>query len=205
MNKQPKQTQQTRRKIIKAFQELYKEQRIEKISIGAIMKKVHMNRGTFYEYFTDIYDLLDQVEDELLVTMSTAIENQCKNIQITEENGFNEFTKAFAQIFMTFETDLFYLISDHGDPRFRNKLKNQLRKHMIQDLDLSQSDPTIEYLITFVVSAITNLMEHWYHSNKDLSNEKFLSMVQKLVQEGILGYLQMDLKDIAVFKSHSQS
>ena len=66
MKKQPEQTAQTRRKLMDSFWKLFCDDGIDRVTVGAVTKCAGYNRGTFYEYFTDVYDLLDQLEDELL-------------------------------------------------------------------------------------------------------------------------------------------
>ncbi|MFC6651830.1 TetR/AcrR family transcriptional regulator [Paenibacillus rhizoplanae] len=66
MNKQPQVTEKTRQRFIEVFCELYSQKPIEKISIQEIANRSGYNRSTFYQYFTDIYELLDAVENNLL-------------------------------------------------------------------------------------------------------------------------------------------
>jgi AcrR family transcriptional regulator len=66
MKKQPQITEKTRQTFINVFCELYSQKPIEKISVQEITNKAGYNRSTFYQYFTDIYELLDFVENDLL-------------------------------------------------------------------------------------------------------------------------------------------
>lgn len=69
MKKQPQITEKTRQKFVEVFCELYSQKPIEKISVQEIANKSGYNRSTFYQYFTDIYELLDSVENDLLNDM----------------------------------------------------------------------------------------------------------------------------------------
>lgn len=64
MKKQPQITEKTRQVFIEVFCELYSQKPIEKISVQEIAKISGYNRSTFYQYFTDLYDLLDSVEND---------------------------------------------------------------------------------------------------------------------------------------------
>ena len=55
-------------RIEEAFWELLETSSPERISVVALSKQAHCNRGTFYYYFTDIYDLLDRVIDKNIPT-----------------------------------------------------------------------------------------------------------------------------------------
>lgn len=60
MRKQPEVTEQTKTNLRTAFWELYKEKPIEKITIKEITDAAGYNRGTFYLYYKDVYDLFTQ-------------------------------------------------------------------------------------------------------------------------------------------------
>lgn len=66
MKRQPQITEKTRQKFVEVFCELYSQKPIEKISVQEIANRSGYNRSTFYQYFTDIYELLDSVENDLL-------------------------------------------------------------------------------------------------------------------------------------------
>ena len=63
MKKNPKITGQTRENLLQAFWSLYRQKKIEHITIQDITTKAGYNRSTFYEYFVDIYDVLNRLED----------------------------------------------------------------------------------------------------------------------------------------------
>ena len=66
MKKQPHITEQTKNNQRSAFWSLYAQKPIEKISIKEITELAGYNRGTFYLYYNDVYDLLHQIEEEIL-------------------------------------------------------------------------------------------------------------------------------------------
>lgn len=59
-------TEQTKNNLRIAFWSLYAQKPIEKISIKEITELAGYNRGTFYLYYNDVYDLLHQIEEEIL-------------------------------------------------------------------------------------------------------------------------------------------
>lgn len=61
MKKQPEVTEATKQTLIDAFCLLNRETPIGKITIQAITRKAGYNRCTFYQYFKDVYDLLDHI------------------------------------------------------------------------------------------------------------------------------------------------
>jgi len=66
---------ETKERIRDAFFELYGMKKIERISIKEITDKAQLNRGTFYVYYKDIYDLLEKTEDELIEELMDKIKD----------------------------------------------------------------------------------------------------------------------------------
>lgn len=80
MKKQPQITEQTKANLKDAFWKLYTEKPIEKISIKEITDLAGYNRGTFYLYYKDVYDIFSQIEDELLDKIKTVLDEDRKSV-----------------------------------------------------------------------------------------------------------------------------
>ena len=59
-------TERTKRSIANAFLELRKQKSIEKITVKELAELAYINKATFYTHYHDIYDLSDQLENELM-------------------------------------------------------------------------------------------------------------------------------------------
>ena len=58
-------TRYTKKVICECFLELLNDQPIQKITVKAICEKADINRSTFYRYYRDAYDLMEQIADDL--------------------------------------------------------------------------------------------------------------------------------------------
>lgn len=190
MKKQPEQTKATRQKLIDAFWSIYKIKDLNKIAIGEITKTAEFNRSTFYEYFLDIYDILLQIEDELLENIKT-------DMEITFSNGFpnsiQEFSLLCSRVFRKYDDRLFLLMGSSGDPKFKVKLQNIFLNIFKNIAGIYDKIPNYDYVIAFIYSAMIGMMEQWYEDGKDLSEEKFVCMLQKLIATGVIGFSDIPL------------
>ena len=59
-------SENTKRHIVSSFLLLMHEKPWEKISVIETCRKAEITRGTFYQYFGDIYDLIEQLEHSLI-------------------------------------------------------------------------------------------------------------------------------------------
>lgn len=76
----------TQMAIKNAFLQLVKEKAFEKITISEIADRALIHRGTFYSHYKDKYDLLNQLEDEIVDDMGEFVtlidyETICQSIE----------------------------------------------------------------------------------------------------------------------------
>ena len=57
----------TKENIIIAFWEIYRGKSINKITIKELMDKAGYHRSVFYTYFKNIYDLLEQEQEDFFI------------------------------------------------------------------------------------------------------------------------------------------
>lgn len=179
MKKQPEITNKTRQVFIDVFCELYSQKPIEKISIQEIANKSGYNRSTFYQYFTDIYDLLDFVEKDLLTYIKEELTNK-DGSPPTVQNGLHclENRKHLST--------LNALLGDYGSLRFLERLKREITLDL--DLNLPQNESITPYLIEFHISTSLSLFRLCLQRQKDLSPEEFSKLVATLYSKGVTPY-----------------
>ncbi|MGH4138317.1 TetR/AcrR family transcriptional regulator C-terminal domain-containing protein [Clostridium sp.] len=185
MNKQPEVTAQTKQNLIDAFWCLYCEKRIEKITVKEITQKAGYNRGTFYEYFTDIYDVLKQIEESLIPTL-----HELPPITIANENmgmPIDMFMKLYE------ENNKYYsvLLGDNGDPAFVSKLKNSTKPILKQAFSEKHGlDPIeLDFILEYVLSAMIGIMSYWFRQDKVLTAEDLIALMHDLMENGVMKHL----------------
>ena len=66
-------TERTKRSIVNAFIQLRAEKPIEKITVKELSEIAFINKATFYSHYHDIYDLSEQLEDEVIASVLKGI------------------------------------------------------------------------------------------------------------------------------------
>lgn len=184
MKKQPEVTAQTRKKLMDSFWQLYCDKGLSNVTVGSVTRLAGFNRSTFYEYFTDIYDLLETLENELLTDLETRINSRFKD---GFPHDFTDFSRSCAQIFSLYDDKIYILLSNRGDPGFHARLKQKVQPVIFKNFGFSRSDPHMEYMITFAYSAMIGMLNLWYENGKEMSIETLFQIMQSLVANGILG------------------
>ncbi|MHB1153484.1 MAG: TetR/AcrR family transcriptional regulator [Eubacteriales bacterium] len=181
MKKQPNITTQTRQNLIDAFWSLYCEKRIEKVTVKEISVKAGYSRGTFYEYFNDVYDVLSQIENALIPDIDL----------LPLFNTANESTGIPLETMMKIyaENSRYYtvLLGENGDPVFAVKLKKVVKPMLAKAFrtKINADESEFDYIIEFYLSAMIGIMSYWYKRGESSSLEELLNLIREITEHGI--------------------
>ncbi|WP_338226000.1 TetR/AcrR family transcriptional regulator [Lactiplantibacillus paraxiangfangensis] len=70
--------QETKQRIAAALLKLIQDKAFKTVTVADILRMAKISRGTFYRYYLDKYDLLDQYEDQLISEMTAIFEKYPK-------------------------------------------------------------------------------------------------------------------------------
>ena len=151
-------SQQTRQRIMDGYLDMMREKRWDKTTVRELCGKLHISRGTFYQYYTDIYDLVEQAEDQLLQLLRNGYK------QLTGRGGGYGVSSFFdtadslpcpAQFVYWFqfcrqhEQSIGPLLSPGGEPSFRNKVKAIIQQQvaLVMERDNMPDDSIRQYFL----------------------------------------------------------
>lgn len=176
MKKQPQVTEQTKANLRNAFWSLYSQKPIEKITIKEITDLAGYNRGTFYLYYKDVYDILNQIEEELLDLV-------CQLLSDATTDGTLDLSHQMTSLIEmshTYSNYVSVLISDQGDPQFTARMKNIIRpvinEVLFSSKNLQYTEAEKIYLSEFYLSGILGVMSEWL-KDPQMSIEEMLNFL----------------------------
>lgn len=179
MKKQPEKTAQTKVYLTSAFWELYKEKPITKITVKDVTDRAGYYRSTFYFYFTDVYCILEQIENDILHEWESAVaevfEKGNHNLLFDMITAFYEHNGEFMSV----------LLSSKGDPSFQQKIKKTMRPKMFSIYKFSEDDAKASMIFEFVISAMLAFLTEWYRNAKHISAKEAVALLQSLASESI--------------------
>lgn len=140
MHNQPEAVNETKQAFIDAFCILYSQKTLEKITVQEIARKAGYNRGTFYQYFLDIGDLLNYIREK----------------RSSAGDGDSSFIDDLLELYETKATYFNAMLGDFGSSQFLEKLKRESNLN-ITELDLPDDHLLKPYLVEFHLSASLSL------------------------------------------------
>jgi AcrR family transcriptional regulator len=114
----------TKKNIRDALTELMHEKGVKDITVRELSELADINRGTFYTHYKDVFDLLEQIENEMFEEFNGAISNYTQK-DIIENPGL-----ILNQIFTFLEENskiCLSLLGKNGDISFVDRLRDLVR------------------------------------------------------------------------------
>ena len=181
----------TKRAIKKAFFTLLAEKEVNDISVTDISRLAEINRKTFYNYYTGVFQLVDELENDIINKLQATL----KDLDIIE--CLKDPIKLF---------DLLDSAIGVNDPFLRNMLEaekvsgvfNKFENKiicLIRDEVARQmhTDPTAtEYVIHFMLAGEISVYKAWLRSDRSYPVEELAAMVNELALNGVRGLVLKD-------------
>lgn len=182
--KMDRRVRKTRALLVQGLIKLMREKDIRDISVKELSDLVDINRGTFYLHYSDIYDMVKQIEDDLFVQFTEVLKKDLAD-PTKISSHYNMLLDVFKVLSENREiTEV--LIGPHGDLTFVNRMKDMVKEQLESVFQNENGDPAFEYLFAFIVSGYVGVFESWLLSEQPLSEEYIASLCTKLISPGLL-------------------
>lgn len=174
----------TRMVLKDSFIKLMKAKPIRRITITEICEEADINRATFYSHYTDQYDLLRQIEQELVDDINEYLESYRFNedesqfLQMMEK--IFEYIKENAEVFTV-------LLSENGDRNFQKDVMMIVWNRCKDEWAAKKSvrEEIAQYMYTYVASGCIGIILKWLQSGMDKSIHDMAVLVSKMTNQGL--------------------
>ena len=178
----------SRKMIRHAFVELALEKEFEKITVKNIVERAEISRGTFYAHYSDIYAVIEEIENE---TMGKMIEflSDFQDIDLIQNP-----MPFWIKIAHFFKEDIeFYrmLINTEGAHTFITKLKDVLIEKILRykgRLITIQKHEEFTLCVHLFVGGVASLYEDWFTGKIECSLEELTSSISRIMIQGFQSF-----------------
>ncbi|MDD7403122.1 MAG: TetR/AcrR family transcriptional regulator C-terminal domain-containing protein [Butyribacter sp.] len=177
-------TVKTKKAIRKAFLKLIEEKDINEITIQNIADEADINRKTFYNYYNGIYQVLEEIENEILETFQQDL--QTLNVQNYNELVCATFRK-LADIFQS-DVNLHRLFMQMGkNSVIMERLKKIILSHSEQFLSefFQKNENAAELAREYCLSGVIAVFAQWLKSGQKIPVEELAHAVT-LMSAGVI-------------------
>lgn len=164
---------------------LLKEKQISAITVKELCELADINRSTFYAHYSDQFDLLNQIENELIADMNMYL----SAYNFTMEKEVLQMTEKLLEYISSKQDECQALLNENGDSSFQKKVAVVAHRFIMKNwLLMSHTDKSIsEYLSSFIVNGSIQMMKTWLYNGMDKSPKEMAELINSFVNKGIGG------------------
>lgn len=188
MGKRLTQTAQTRENLKTAFWELYRQKPLDQITVREVTDLAGYNRGTFYVYFKDVYDVLEQTEQEIMQIFDN---DDTFGFNPQDREHFAETIRFFIRFIDEHSRYLMLLAGERGDPRFMRSLQSLVEQKVSASMRpySKLGEPAFHYMVSALISAEASVLMRWFIRGKDLPFNDLVDLLYQMLFHGSLDLL----------------
>ena len=165
----------TKRMLKDALIELLKERDIYHVSIRELCEAADVNRPTFNMYYGNQFDLLSDMENDLIGFISSTIEkNQTDSEKIlVSACRYLAENIEFARL----------IINNNADPSFPNKLfsAEAITTSFVNRYSVNQSPETLEYFYNYITYGVFRVVCVWLNKENRETPEAIAGIINRMV------------------------
>ena len=188
MNKQPEITAATRQRFVDVFCTLYATQPISRITVKELTTRAGYNRSTFYQYFKDVYDIQQYIEDQMMNDIRRDILSHLI-IDLRNRNISDNYIARASHFLRTNETRIRLLIANPYNHHFALRIREEALHVVFNVLQIPSENVTVRYTFEFYMGGILALISKWLNEQDALSFEELAALVKSILERGILAQL----------------
>ena len=187
--KTDKRIKKTKKSIYNAVAMLLTEKELKHITIKEICETADINRKTFYHYYPAVYDVVEEMEDNVVSIFFESLEDI--DLASALEDPFIVFEKLNEIINSDLEF-YGYLLSQKSDCGLVKKTVACLKDYTKQSLrqSVAMAEPKLDIMLDFAYSGMLNVYQKWFNNEYPLSLEEIAKEVSVVCFGGINAMLE---------------
>ena len=186
LKKEDRRVRRTKKLLTQALTELLQKKQINEITVKELTDLADMNRGTFYMYYRDIFDMIEKIEDELFQKLDV--------IAQTHEHGdpTQQVKPILLDLFRFIEENqemCRVLLSPNGDMNFLHRLYEAIRERSLEiwkDQMGSLGEKEFDYRYSFVIFGCAGMIRAWVNRSCQETDMQMAELADRMIRRGIL-------------------
>ncbi|WP_027090692.1 TetR/AcrR family transcriptional regulator [Thomasclavelia saccharogumia] len=171
----------TKKLLINHLIGLLKQKPINQISVKELTDLCDLNRGTFYLYYKDIYDMIEKLEQKIIDDLNQTLSS------ITITKPLDILDPFFSYIYENRDL-MMALFGNNGDISFLSKLKKLVKKYIydnLREIHQAQNDELYNFYFQFISFGFIGICEMWFFHYKQKTPHEMAVLTEKMIVDGV--------------------
>lgn len=178
----------TKKAIRSAFAQLLTQKDVNEITIKDIADIADINRKTFYSHYSGIYQILDEIEDEIVSAVNDVIGEI--NWRRDLKDPYTILTKLTGVI--NSDIDFYgHLLRTENNTNLLLKIVAALKEKICASFSaqVNIEQETLDIVAEYMISGMLAVYRNWFNSDRQRSIEEVAGVVGVLIVSGMNGLL----------------
>ncbi|MBP1046082.1 TetR/AcrR family transcriptional regulator [Enterococcus sp. BWM-S5] len=170
----------TKKVIREEFLQILQTKELARITVKEICEAADINRGTFYKYYTDPYDLFQKIESDLL-------EDIMGNIKI-QEKELDSWLVNILIILSENKDASNIILSSKSESRLISSMLSRVKPEALENFALIFEDSSpdkLDLYFTYFVDGTIGLIENWLKNYSYIEPKEIASMILTILSTKI--------------------
>jgi AcrR family transcriptional regulator len=198
MMTQDRRVRKTQQAIKSAFLELLNHETFEKLTVQQLVNKADINRGTFYHYYLDKYDLLEQLENEMIDELQGFIDKQYDKEKDNTSNNIVKNIMIYLIEHIEKNRNFYYIAFRLGKASMiQEKLYMLIYNHLsiYKSTNDTIEDMPFSYYMSYVSGAGISLIKHWVQDSNPIPKDELILHFYNIMNSGTASMIQDKMND----------
>ena len=164
---------------------LLKEKPASKVTVKELCELADINRGTFYYHYTDIFDMIKNIEEDFFNDFYKLIEPMKDTMKPDGDPHF-----MLTNIFYFFDENAEWsqiMLGHHGDMAFIQRLKKLVDEKCSdtwKEVGLNLTTEDFELFNSFIINGYIGLIETWLKTGRKQSPKEMANFASRIMGQG---------------------
>lgn len=174
----------TQKMFKSAFLQLLTTKPIQEITVKELCDEAGVNRGTFYSHYQDIYELLEQIEQEMFLQLQEIFIRYTSSTHSAES-----FYHGLLDVFKQNYEMCIMLLGKNSDRNFVNKLLDYGKTIFINTVEHQVTDVAkVERFYDFVSGGCLSVLQRWIVSGMKVTLDEMAKFLQCVIESASQGF-----------------
>lgn len=159
MNNNDRRVKRTKKALYEALLTLLKEKSINEITVTELTTLADVNRATFYFYYTDLIDMLQQIQNEAYDSFTEVI--QKATIHVSTIDGFTEYAERLFNYCKENEALVRFIINNDVNNRLYTYIKQLMLTNIPNTKEIFGENNPAKFISNYVITAMIGICIDW--------------------------------------------
>lgn len=174
------------RKTIKSLRtsliKLLETKSVTDITVSELTALADVNRSTFYFYYDDIFDMVNQLQDEIYAVFYETVIKPDEELHGVE--AYVVYVTRFFEFCKENEIQCRFLLNNDINTQLMEKIMSDVKKHIPDSSVEYGTDKPEHYLTTYLISGIIGVIMQWMDDGMIVSPEEMTKYISVLFTLG---------------------